>query len=67
MPVIGYKIRKNQRIDLKKSLKMLMLGPEMSYYPIFGIILFVLKKWAFTCLSNRNYMQKIRKKVMWHS
>ena len=38
MPIIGYNIRKNLKNWFKEKLTIVNFGPEMSYYPIFGMI-----------------------------
>ena len=64
MPVIGYNIRKNLKNWLKEKSKNVDVRSRNVILHHFGHNIICSQKIGFTCLLNRNYMQKIRKKLM---
>ena len=64
MSVIGYNIRKNLKNLLKEKSKSVDVSSRNVILHHFGHTIILSQKIGFTCLLNRNYMQKIRKKLM---
>ena len=66
-PVIGYNIRKNLKNWLKEKSKNIHVWSRNVILHHIGHNIICSQKIGFTCLLNRNYMQKIRKKLTWKS